>query len=337
MQKQFLLSGDERACISRVAGIALVACLGIATAGCASGSSSSGSADTETLQTVRIATQPVAQNAPLYLAIDKGYFRQEGLDVQPVVEQDAASVVPSVLNGQIQIGGAALVPFLGAVAHGLPLVAVAPAGNVQVSSGQDDSAILANANSSITRPRDLVGQTVAVNTLQAVLQLVTLASVAKDGGDPAQVKFAVVPFPSMAGALETNRVAAITTVEPFHTIAQKAGARVIGHPYTDALPARSPIGVDFVSKQYAAQHADVLRKFVSALKRATVLAQGDPGQVRAVLKKYSQAKPGIIDAIVLPYFGAGLTAASLEPTIELMRKYGFLARSIDPTTVVWRG
>lgn len=321
----------------RTARVAVGVATAIVMAACAPGSGSSGGGTPGSLQTVRIAVQPVAQNAPLYIALEKGYFRQEGLNVQLAVVQDAAAVVPSVLNGQLQIGEAALVPFIGAVAHGLPLLAIAPGGNVEVSRDQDDSAILVNGNSPIARPRDLVGQTVAVNTLQAVLQLVTLATVRKDGGDAAQVKFAVVPFPSMAGALQANRVAAITTVEPFHTIAQKTGARVIAHPYTDVLPSKSPIGVAFTSKQYATQHADLLKKFVSALKRATVLAQQDPTQVRKVLKKYSQTKPEIIDAMQLPYYDTSLTAPSLQSTIDLMLQYGFLTRSVNPTTLIWQG
>src|SRR5699024_9119003 len=63
---------------------------------------------------VRVGVIPTASFAPLYIAMEKGYFDEYGIEVEPQVVQNAAAVAPSVLNGQLQFGTAAASPFLSA-------------------------------------------------------------------------------------------------------------------------------------------------------------------------------------------------------------------------------
>lgn len=61
---------------------------------------------------------PVAEFVPVYIALDEGYFEEEGLTVEPKSNQNAAATVPSVIIAAVRHGGFA--PFLTAVGKGLP-------------------------------------------------------------------------------------------------------------------------------------------------------------------------------------------------------------------------
>ncbi|MFC5099891.1 ABC transporter substrate-binding protein [Kibdelosporangium philippinense] len=52
---------------------------------------------------LRVGLLPVVDVAPLYQAVEKGYFREQGLDVEPVVVASGPKAVESVISGEIDI------------------------------------------------------------------------------------------------------------------------------------------------------------------------------------------------------------------------------------------
>src|SRR6476620_5971054 len=61
---------------------------------------------------VTVGVIPGSNAAMLYVAQDKGYFKEQGLNVRFEVQQNAAAIVPSVLNGQLSLGTAATTPVV---------------------------------------------------------------------------------------------------------------------------------------------------------------------------------------------------------------------------------
>ncbi len=294
-----------------------------AACGSSTGSSSASISPPTPTTTLRIGFIPVVESAPLYLANQLGYFQSEHLKVQLDSQQTAAAIVPSLLNGQLQVGVSATVPFTLAVSKGLPLRAIATIGN----GGPKESAIVVKPGSGITTPAQLAGKTVAVNQLDAVLQLVTLADIAKHGGNASTAKFIALPFPSAISAVKSGRVDAATVVEPFTTIAAQSGLDVIARPYPDVLPPKANIAVAFVTNAYLAAHRTALSGFVRALNRATQFAATHPNAVRQAVTKYTTISPKLAESINLPAFVPSLTASSIEPTLQLMVQFHFLSKA----------
>ena len=79
--------------------------------GCGGSPASSPTTNAEGLTTVKVGMIPVVENAPIYIGMDEGFFKEEGIDLQVQVIQNAATMVPSMLNGQLDIGTSALPPF----------------------------------------------------------------------------------------------------------------------------------------------------------------------------------------------------------------------------------
>jgi NitT/TauT family transport system substrate-binding protein len=92
--------------------------------GALGGGTSTSSASTSTnskveKSTIRVGVLPVVDAAPLYLAIDKGYFAQEGLTVQPVVVASGPAAVSGMIGGQFDIAYSTYPGILAAQAKGV--------------------------------------------------------------------------------------------------------------------------------------------------------------------------------------------------------------------------
>lgn len=311
---------------------ALIATAALALAGCGVGASSTPSTEGNT---IKVGAIPVIDFAPLYVAKQQGFFKEQGITVKVQFLQNAAAIVPAVMNGQIQVGTTANVPFLTATAKGLPLRAVAPSANTNTSPATDYSGLFVAKNSSIQSPSDLEGKKVAVNALNAVLELATSISVRKDGGDPSKVQYVSMPFSSMANALKQGTVDAVSVVEPFYQIMKDSGARLIDNIYTSAFPEKSTLAFFFASQQFLSNNPELAAKFVTALRKAGEYAAEHPEAVRDALRQNLKIDPKLIKNLRLPVFGAPLKAATLHKTAQLMADLGFITHT-PKQELVWK-
>ena len=278
---------------------------------------------------IKVGVIPVADFAPVYIAADEGYFADEGLNVKTQVMQNAAAIAPSVINGQLQFGTAAVPPFLGAVQKGLPLKAVANGTSIDPDPANDPSALVAAPGSGITRPKDLEGRTVAVNALSSIVHVVAAAAVKADGGDPAKVTFVAMPFPDMLPALARGAVDAASLVEPFSARSLGEGATVIANPYSSVLKPGGTFTVIFTAQPFIEANPEIVEKFARAVNRASAEAARDPQKVGAVLAKYGKLPPEVFAKIRVPLYSDKLDTAALASTSELMRELGFLPGPVD--------
>lgn len=284
---------------------------------------------------IKVGVIPVADFAPVYIAQEEGFFAQEGLTVKTQVMQNAAAIAPSVINGQLQFGTAALPPFLSAVHKGLPLEAVANGTSALADPAKDPSAIVAVKGRSITRPKDLEGHTVAVNALGSVVHVAAAAAISKDGGDPSKVTFVAMPFPDMIAALSRGSIDAASLVEPFQAQAVAAGATVVAHPYSQALP-EGTFTVIFTASPFAEKNPETVAKFKAALDRASRLAAADPSKVGDVLAKYGKLPPQVFAKIRVPEYTDTLSVPAIEGTAELMERLKFLPGPVNVKGAIWK-
>ena len=104
--------------------------------------------------TVALDWFPNANHTGLYLAMDRGYFSDEGIAIKVYTPDDPATILATVGSDKDEFGIEYQVGVLLARAQGVPVVSVA--GIVQ----HPLNSVMALQESGITRPRDLVGRTV---------------------------------------------------------------------------------------------------------------------------------------------------------------------------------
>lgn len=309
---------------------ALLLCTALA--GCGASGKEAGGTEAST---VKVGVIPVADFAPLYVAQDQGIFDKHGVSVDLTTMQNAADIAPAVMNGQLQVGTTANVPFLTARSKGLPIVALTGSTETSGDPAKDYCGVFVSKGSGIEHARDLAGKTVATNALKAVLELVVSKAVKDDGGDPAAVQFVAMPFPNMVPALDKANVDAITVCEPFFSAAQNAGARLLFYPYTDALPRATSLSFLFTSKAWLDKSAGTAEKFAAAMDEANQYATEHPEAVRKAMVEHFGMDSKAAQNMRLPIYQSEVKPESLEVAAELMVEFGFIDKTPDPQGSVY--
>ena len=297
------------------------AVIAAALAACSSAQHGPGNAKDSTVK-LTVGVVPVADIAPLYLGISRGFFSAQRLSIVPKQVQQGSLIINQVISGGLNIGFSNNVSLIAAAAHGIPLRIVV-AGN-QAGPGLY-SAIFVKAGSPIRAPQDLAGKRIAVNAVANVGPLVVNDALQKEGADVSKISYVAVPFPNMANALAKGQVDAVWAVEPFSgAISAQPGTRRILEPYT-LLPKNFPVASYFVSARYLGQNRAVVQRFTRAMNESLRYAQAHPAQVRQILPTFLKIPPAVAAKVVLPGWGTNVESAQLATTAQLARRYGYIS------------
>jgi NitT/TauT family transport system substrate-binding protein len=273
--------------------------------------------------TLTVGVIPIADVAPLYVGIEQGFFKEEKLTIEPKLAEGGAAIVPAVVAGDDQIGFSNATSLVIAASKNLPVQIISQ--GVLAGKGDDDAydAMFVKKGSPIREPKDLVGKTISVNNLNNVGPLTINNALEKAGVDPKQVKYLEVPFPDAVAALKAGRVDAAWVVEPFQSQGKAEGYRTIMHPFEEAAP-NFTVATYFANKEYIAKNPDVIKRFVRAMNKSLEYSQQHPEAVRKAVPTYTKIPAKAAENMVLPTWKADLNEATIQQTIDLAAKYGFI-------------
>ena len=278
--------------------------------------------------TLKVGVIPIADVAPLYLGIDKGFFEEQQLRIQPQLAEGGAAILPAVVSGDFQIGFSNTVSLLIAASKDLPVTIISQGvlgGKTEEEAWAD---LLVLKDGPIKEPKDLEGKTIAVNTLKNICEVTIKASLEEEGVAVDTLKFAEVPFPDMNAALEAGRVDAAFVVEPFVSQGKAGKARGIAPFYVRTAPDLT-VATYFTSTQFAEEDPDAVAGFVKAMNKSLTYAQSHPDEVRDVLLDYTEIPPEAAEQIKLPVWRTDLNEATIERLAELSEKYGLIEEQPD--------
>jgi NitT/TauT family transport system substrate-binding protein len=271
---------------------------------------------------VRIAAIPIEGAMQASYAKDMGFFAKAGIDADIQLMQGSSAIAAAVLSGSVDIGYTAVDTLATAHQKGVGLVFVAPGSEYVSETTGHDAALVVPANSTIKTARDLNGKTIGVNSLSGIALLGTRVWIDQNGGDATTVKFVEVPFATMPVALDTSRVDAVQVTEPFIGAARKSG-RVLTYGMNDAVAKHFLISAWFATPQWAAAHADTVRRFAAAMREASIWANQKGNQAKSgeILTKYTKMDPAVVATMSRAVFADQLTPALLQPLIDVNARY----------------
>jgi NitT/TauT family transport system substrate-binding protein len=312
--------------MKKVIALGLVAGVVSALTGCTDSDATPSAQSSGELRLVRVAALPITETAALWGGIAAGVFAKHGLRVEVLPAQGGAQAIPALINGDIDF--AIGQPF-GAFRADLQDLGVVILGNYASSypDGDDINAVVASADSGITRPSQLAGRKVAVNSLGAAGDVTIMAAVEKDGGDPSSIKFVEVAFPDVPAQLEAGNIDAAWVPEPFVTQLRSRGDALVVAPYQAVVPGLATLTVIGATKLKESDSA-LVTDFSAAMKETLRWAQ-DPANevdVRQAIKDNLELPDPVAESVKLPAFGWELNRTSLEALATLAEKYRVLDR-----------
>jgi NitT/TauT family transport system substrate-binding protein len=307
-------------------------------AGALSACGTSGSASSSSRGTVfKIAYTKNANTAALTLGIQQGFFHAHGIDLEGYAPSSTAgsSLVPLLINGQIQASVTDVTAVPSAVSKGIGVQVVASVVADYESSAGDAFSVIVSRDSGITSFKDLEGKTVGVSGLSSFWALEVEEAVRKDGGDPSQVKLLNVDLPDQVAAMQEGRINAVSTLPPFSGQLAAAGFRVLGDPAQTALGPQSIGTTIMASTSYLSAHSNVMQQFLAAWAESVQYANAHPSAVRKVIAQTTGAPAAVVAKLPVPWYVSGVSRTSAEAFMRLMVRYGLLSKPLPVNQVVW--
>jgi NitT/TauT family transport system substrate-binding protein len=287
-------------------------------------------ADAQADAAIHVGASSFEANAGVYYALENGFFKQAGLNVDAQPYNNGEAIAAAVAGGTLQIGCANPLPIAVAHERGLNFVIIAP-GTLHDTKVDPPNFMIA-PNSPIRTGKDFNGTTIAVTALQGLDPLGALGWIDQHGGDSRTVKVIELPHTLMADAVGDGRVAAALMADPARAAALAAGkVRPLADSYV-SIGNRFFVSAWFANRDWADKNADAVRRFRVAIDRAGDWATRNPVPAAAILRKYMN----ISEDRAHEEHAASIDPAFVQPIIDAAVKYKLLDRPLDAGDIIWK-
>lgn len=300
-------------------------------AGCSSaGGSSTASSGPPEKANLTVAAVPTSDSAGLYIAAERGFFRQQGLNVKIVPAISSESVIASQLAGQVDVTVGNYVSYIRAAALQGAKLRILAAASVM---GPSIQMIVVPAGSHITSVSQLRGKRIAVNAPDNIGTLLIDSVLNNNAILPSAsgVRPVPIPFPNMAKALQTHKVDAAWMPEPFVTqVEESIGAQPLAD--TDQGTTQNlPIAGYVVTQAWAKKYPRTAAAFLGALEKGQQIADTNPPAVAQSVEKYAGVPPATAQITTPPTFPLRLDPVSIQRVANLMLQFELLPKGFNTT------
>ena len=317
------------------------ALLTLALSGCASGSINGGESNAAAaasgnsdLRDVTIGLFPSSAVGAIQLGIDKGYFEEEGLNLELLLGQGSAAQLPSLSSGSLDFMLASPTTPLIATAQGLDLKIISGYAANRPDIVEDSVSVLVGPDSDIKSARDLEGKTVSINALGSIGEIGIREAVELDGGDPNKVTFVQLGFNEVGAQLESGQIQAGMAGPPFMQQIVADGGSVISDFIQDANLGGAEL-VIASSGALTRDDPEVIESFVAALDKTLAYAEEHQDEVRALLPSVLGTSPEAAEKTDFIAWSAELDVDALKQFADLMEKHGVTEKRPDVESTVW--
>ena len=219
-------------------------------------------------------------SVPYYVAVSKGFFREEGMDVE-IIQANPRLGVMALMNGDVALTGT-FVSTVRGILSGFPLKIIL----VSLKKG----VYYLIAHPSIRDIQDLKGKKLGVSSIRGSDHLVAEELLKSKGINPAQLQPVVLGDTSVRLQSVITGAVEVTTLSPPHDLmAQRSGAKVLAGPPEIGMPASGMITSDRVIKE----NPQFVRRGVRAMLRANRMIEENRQETIRILLHWVKQTPEI--------------------------------------------
>ena len=224
---------------------------------------------------VKVAHAPSLLFAPLYLAIDKGYFAEQGIEVQLETVTAGQDAMALAANNQLDVVVAGFgVATFNAIDRGLDLKVVGSMGR-QPNSGRPTALMVRKElldSGQVKEMKDLKGRKIGLAGGMGATGSYLMATKLREGGLTLKdVEVVNLAFPDQVQGLKSGAIDAAIPPAPFtEQIRQDGSADYFGGPFT---PGAGSVGTVF-GPSLVKDRPGVGQRFMNGLMKAAKDLQG---------------------------------------------------------------
>ncbi len=239
---------------------------------------------------IRVGYWPVAAGLPFFAAVEKGYFKEVGLDVEALKFAGAQQVMEAMLSGRSD--GSAN----GTGSANLAIGEIAQPGLFKIFATNPSNAkyvleeFLVPKDSPVKTMAELKGRRVASGP---GIQNVTLAKTMLERAGAGVMSVTELPIGQHVASLAAGQIDAAYTLEPTGTIGRLNGSTrvleagvvahyILGDPLAPWHGGSASLTTEFI-KKYPAE----TRKYIAAYAKGVELVRSKPDEARQFMKGYT--------------------------------------------------
>ena len=267
----------------------------------------------------------------LWVALDEGFFRAEGVEVEVAGAFRAGAELMSAFgSGGLDMAYVGQSPVTIAAARGTAQVEV-----VALVNAEGSALVVRPDDASIRGVADLRGKVVAMPGLGSVQDVLLRKALASAGLSPDDAKVVVVKPPEMISALQSRQIDAFIAWEPYPAKAVNLGAgRTL--ETSRAIWAGHPCCVLVASRAFAEAHRAETDAVVRAHARATAFILAHPDQAVAVAVRHTGLDAATVrEALRGVTYSSRLSRGAEEELVRSLERLDYIPAG-DPAAFVDR-
>lgn len=249
---------------------------------------------------IRIGYWPVASGIPFFAAVDRGFFKEAGLDVEAVRFASPQQVAEAMLAGRLEGSSN------GTASAALGIAELAQPGLLKIFCTNPTNArfvldqFIVAKDSPLKSVGDLSGKKVGCGP---GVQNVTLARTVLERAGSKDNQVIELPIAQHVAAITAGQVDACYTLEPTGTVGRLNGTTrnlevgviakyVLGDPIAPWHGGSASLTTEFIKK-----NPEVVRRYIAAYKRGVDLVKTKPAEARPSLKGYTAIEDALTNEV----------------------------------------
>ena len=237
--------------------------------------------------------------APLYVAIEEGYFNEENIDIKLILTPGADKVSAAVLSGDVQIG------FAGAESA-IYVYEKNEKDYLQIFSGltkRDGQFILGRKDKKDFSLEDLYGKEILVGRSSGMPALNFLNALKNEGVDKNKIKINYnIDFASLSGAFIGNTGDYVNLFEPTALKLEKEGYGYVLQSI-GLLSGEMPYTTFYARKSYIENNKEIIKSFTKAINKGLEFVKNNDEMkiAKSIYKEFPDLSLNDLSTIVKRY------------------------------------
>ena len=282
---------------------------------------------------------------PVVIGIEKGFFKEYGVDVEAVYVRSGAEQIPALSTGTVDVVlTSATAALFNAMVAGIDMTI---AGDyISLMPDNPSNALIVRSDlvksGEVKSAADLKGRTLGI-TAMGVYTHQTAVRILEDAGlTTDDVRLVTMPYPDMVAALSNGALDAANMTEPFITIAVESGQGVMLVDHSQVMPDLE-LGVTLLGQRLGKDDKDLGIRFMKGLVKSMRYMRGmltDPERKNEIATLMQRDLPGkdpeMYKRMAWPLTAEGqkVNVASLTEQMEFYKRMGLVKGEPDVQSYV---
>jgi len=290
-------------------------------------------APAEAQKTIRFATTNNLFMAPVFAAIEKGWFDQALSKVGYKLDWHQMNVGPAIAEAmagdQVDIGQLGVAVAVTAAGRGLPV-------KILMNTGIAGEGILVRADSGIAKLADLRGKTIAIPAKGNMQDFIIRLGLEKAGLDPStDVKFLEMDASNQKQALLAKLIDAAVLWEPLSTDIVMNGGRLLASGQ-QIYPDHQNDTIS-ASSHAIKEHPEAVRAIIETVVRAQQWVIDNPDEAKTITTKYAALPRATIEAAWLNVFrrrDGRPDVKTVTAFADYLYRWGYIKKKLTPQELI---